>query len=292
MKSICLNRFKWLRGLAVLLLMAVTGAGAMAQNPPDQSDEHRYERGLTALQALDKEAAQGVLTSLKEIAPDMGRFIIEFAYGDIHSRPGLDVKSRQVATVAALTALGNAAPQLRFHLGAALNAGVTPRELIEVIYVTTVFAGFPAGLNSVFEAKAVFAEHGKTVAPAAPLSGDRRSRGLAALEATSKGSGQAVLDGLKDIAPEMGAFIIDFSYGDIIARKVLPPKWKEIAMICAAVAKGTMQPQLKVHIRAGLNVGLSRGEIIELMYQMAVYAGFPAGINGIFAAQEVFAEQA
>ncbi len=48
-------------------------------------------------------------------------------------------------------------------------------------------------------------------------------------------------------------------------------------------------PQLKVHIQAGLNVGLSRGEIIEIIMQMAVYAGFPAALNGLFAAKEVFA---
>jgi 4-carboxymuconolactone decarboxylase len=52
---------------------------------------------------------------------------------------------------------------------------------------------------------------------------------------------------------------------------------------------GNAQPQLKVHIEAGLNVGLSRQEITEVMIQMAVYAGFPAALNGLFAAKEVFA---
>jgi 4-carboxymuconolactone decarboxylase len=298
MKTKCLIEPRRLQGLAkgltvlaAILLIIGQGVESMAQNSPVPPEGPRYERGLAALQALDAQAAQGVLNGLKDIAPEMARFIIEFGFGDVYSRPGLDVKSRQVATVAALAALGNAEPQLKFHLGAALNIGLTPRELIEVMYVTTVFAGFPAGLNGIFAARDVFKERGLVVEPVKPLGGDRRDRGLGALELTSQGSGQAVLESLKDLAPEMGEFIVDFSYGDVIARKVLPPKYKEIAMICAAVARGTMQPQLKVHIQAGLNVGLSKSQIIELMYQMVVYAGFPASLNGISAAREVFAAQ-
>lgn len=279
--------------LVAVFLIICQGVESMAQTKlgQDQKPDQRHERGLKALNALDAKAAQSVLKSLSDIAPEMAGFIVDFAYGEVHARPGLDVKSRQVSTVAALTALGNAKPQLKFHLNASLNCGISPRQLIEIMYVTAVFAGFPAGLNGVFAAREVFQERGLTVEPVEPLPSARRARGLAALEATSRGSGQAVLASLKDIAPEMGEFIIDFSYGDVIARKVLPPKWKEIAMISAAAARGTMQPQLVVHIRAGLNVGLSKEEIIELMYQTAVYAGFPADLNGIAAAREVFAAQ-
>jgi 4-carboxymuconolactone decarboxylase len=63
---------------------------------------------------------------------------------------------------------------------------------------------------------------------------------------------------------------------------------REIATIAALTAMGTATPQLKVHIEAGLNVGLSRDEIIEVLMQMSVYAGFPAALNGLFAAKEVF----
>lgn len=269
----------------LLMIIIFTSGGIVMAQAKDQ----RYQRGMAALRGLDAQAAQKVMGSLADIAPDMGRFIVEFAYGDIFSRPGLDPASREVATVAALAALGNAEPQLKFHLGAALNCWVTPRQLIEVMYVTTIFAGFPAGLNGISAAREVFQARGLKVEPAPALGGQRRRRGLKALEATSRGAGQAVLASLKDIAPEMGGFVLDFSYGDIIARQILPPQWKEIAMIAAAAARGTMRPQLKVHIKAGLQVGLTKSQIVELMYQMAVYAGFPAGLNGIGAAREVFA---
>jgi 4-carboxymuconolactone decarboxylase len=121
-------------------------------------NEDRYERGWTKLQEIDGEAGKRVIESLKDIAPDLGRYTIEFPFGDVYSRPGLDLKSREIATVAALTALGNALPQLKVHIHGALNVGCTRKEIIEVIIQMAVYAGFPAALNGMFAAKEVFKE--------------------------------------------------------------------------------------------------------------------------------------
>jgi 4-carboxymuconolactone decarboxylase len=107
-------------------------------------NENRYQRGLAKLQEIDGEAGERVVASLEDIAPDFARYLIEFPFGDIYSRPGLDLKSREIATVAALTALGNAAPQLKVHIHAALNVGVTRTEIVETIMQMAVYAGFPA----------------------------------------------------------------------------------------------------------------------------------------------------
>jgi 4-carboxymuconolactone decarboxylase len=120
----------------------------------------RYELGLEKLKEIDGEAGENVIESLKDIAPDLARFTIEFPFGDIYSRPGLDLKSREVATVAALTALGNAKPQLKVHINAALNVGCSEEEIIEIIIQMAVYAGFPAALNGIFAAKEVFEERG------------------------------------------------------------------------------------------------------------------------------------
>ena len=253
-------------------------------------ENQRYRTGQSQLEGLDAEAARKVQEGLKDIAPDLGKFIIEFAYGDIFSRPGLDVKSRQIATISALAALGNAEPQLKFHIGAALNIGITPNEIIEVIYIVTIFAGFPAGLNSINAAREVFNNKGIVVEKMENPKGHRRNRGLDTLATTSKGSGEEVVNSLSDIAPHMADYVLDFAYGDVISRPLLTPKWKEIAMIATGVSKGTMWPQVKVHLKAALNVGCSKDEIVEIMYQMAVYAGFPAALNGIAAIKEVLKE--
>ena len=73
----------------------------------------RYERGLEKLKEVDGEAGATIIEGLKDIAPDLARYVIEFPFGDIYSRPGLDLKSREIAAVAALTALGTATPQLK-----------------------------------------------------------------------------------------------------------------------------------------------------------------------------------
>ncbi|HAO19682.1 MAG TPA: 4-carboxymuconolactone decarboxylase [Desulfobacteraceae bacterium] len=118
----------------------------------------RYERGLQKLKEIEENAAENILESVKDIAPDFGRYIVEFPFGDILSRPGLDLKSREIATVAALTALGNAAPQLKVHIQWALNAGCSREEIVEIMMQMAVYAGFPAALNGLFAAKEVFKE--------------------------------------------------------------------------------------------------------------------------------------
>ena len=121
-------------------------------------ERDRYARGLETLRSVDAEAGERVLKSLEDIAPDLGRYIVEFGFGDIYSRPGLDLKSRQIVTVAALTALGTAAPQLKVHINGALNVGLTRQQVFEVIIQMAVYAGFPAALNGISAAKEVFAD--------------------------------------------------------------------------------------------------------------------------------------
>ncbi|WP_205326686.1 carboxymuconolactone decarboxylase family protein [Glycomyces sp. YM15] len=122
----------------------------------DQPGERR-ERGLKTLRHLSGEAEPTVVASLADIAPDLGRFIAEFAYGDVLTRPELDLRDRELVTIGALASLGNAAPQLRFHINGALNAGCTRTEVIEALIQIAVYAGFPAAINAVEAAREVFA---------------------------------------------------------------------------------------------------------------------------------------
>ncbi|HCW0179397.1 MULTISPECIES: carboxymuconolactone decarboxylase family protein [Citrobacter] len=122
-------------------------------------ESERFVTGQKMLQQVDGKGGEAVVESLKEIAPDFARYLLEFPFGDIYARPGLDLRSREIATIAALTAMGNAAPQLKVHIGAALHVGLTQDEIVEVIMQMAVYAGFPAALNGLFAAKEVFASH-------------------------------------------------------------------------------------------------------------------------------------
>jgi 4-carboxymuconolactone decarboxylase len=121
-------------------------------------NDERYLRGWEKLKEIDGEAGERVIASLQDVAPDLARYTIEFPFGEVYCRPGLDLKSREIATVAALTALGHAAPQLKVHLNAALNVGCTRTEIVEVIIQMAIYAGFPAALNGMFAAREVFQE--------------------------------------------------------------------------------------------------------------------------------------
>ncbi|MQQ99542.1 carboxymuconolactone decarboxylase family protein [Glaciimonas soli] len=121
-------------------------------------EQNRYERGVQRLKEVDDIAGENVITSLSDISPDLGRYIIEFGFGDIYSRSGLSLQQRELATIAALTAMGTAQPQLKVHLHAGLNVGLSRTEITETILQMALYAGFPAALNAMFAAKEIFAE--------------------------------------------------------------------------------------------------------------------------------------
>jgi 4-carboxymuconolactone decarboxylase len=143
------------------------GTYAAPRNNDPQRD--RYAQGWQKLKEIDGAAGEKVVAALAPIAPDFGRLLIEFGFGDIYSRPQLDLRAREIATIAALAALGNAQPQLRIHIEAALNVGCTRDEIVEVFMQMALYAGFPAALNALFAAREVFEARGvKSAAKPSP----------------------------------------------------------------------------------------------------------------------------
>ena len=125
------------------------------------SDSDRYERGLSKFREMYGEHTDILLASLEEISPDLKKYAVEFAFGDIHCRPGLSLQCREIATIAALTALGTAPTQLRAHIHGALNVGCSEQEVLETILQMALYAGFPAAINGLRTAREVFLERAK-----------------------------------------------------------------------------------------------------------------------------------
>ncbi len=119
-------------------------------------NSQRYEQGLQKLNEVDGQHGMELVRMLTEKVPDLAQYLVEYPFGDIYSRPGLSLRDRELATVAALTALGHAQPQLEVHVRAALNVGLSKEEIMEVILQQSVYAGFPAALNATFTALRVF----------------------------------------------------------------------------------------------------------------------------------------
>ena len=131
-----------------------------AQSSPAQELHDRRQIGEATLTQVTGSSGQAVVDGLRDISPDLAEWIIDFAYGDVFSRPGLDLCTRELATVAALTSLGNARPQLEVHIEGALNVGCKAEQIIEIMLLMAVYAGFPSALNGIAAAKAVFEKKG------------------------------------------------------------------------------------------------------------------------------------
>lgn len=130
MKSVSLT-------LAALLLVAA----------PALADTDRLRRGDAVVRQLNTGQPQPALEALRQDFPALADAITGYALGEVWGRPGLDHRTRQLATVAAFAATGNRA-QMKVHAGYALNLGVSREELKEIVMLTTVHAGFPRAIDA------------------------------------------------------------------------------------------------------------------------------------------------
>ena len=126
---------------------------------------------------------------------------------------------------------------------------------------------------------------------ACDMAAGRYERGLTRLDEITQGQGQAVVDWLSRTSPDLARYVIEYPYGDVFCRSGLSDRQRQLAIVAALAALGYAQPELQVHIHGALNVGVTRREVVETMILMSVYAGFPASIHGIRAAETVFAER-
>ena len=190
-------------------------------NPMNLGDRHAA--GVAALARLGGPDVAAPILAAADIAPDLVRFAIDFAFGEVLSRPGLDLRTRELCTVAALSGLGHAEPQLKWHIDAALHVGARQAEVDQV---------------------------------------KRIARGY--------------------VRP---------SGGGLEGQGPLDPLTRELATIALLTAIGTQPAALKNHLRAARAAGATREQIVHVLEQMAIYAGFPAALNGVSAAREIFAER-
>lgn len=285
--------------LVVIISLLTLSINASGQIKSDTMQSERFKAGWQKLKEIDGEAGEKVIESLKDISPDLGTFIIEYAFGDVYTRDGLDLKSKEIAVVAALTAMGNAQPQLKVHINGALNTGSSVNELKEVILQMSVYSGFPSSINGMNALKEVLAERqihgfkdeiGKSATETKSL--DRLKLGEKELSKLENLQVERLKSAYNDFSPELVKFTLEYGYADIFSRDNLNEKYRQIATISALTALGTAQPQLKFHINAGLNIGLKETEIKEVILLMTVYSGFPSAINGTNILKEVINERA
>lgn len=114
----------------------------------------KYEKGMDLLNKLHGgHTGEATINAFKDVCPKMAELTIESVFGDIMLREGLDLKTRELSIVSSLVTLGHSLPQVRAHVEAALNAGATKIEIIEILLQLGFYAGFPACINAMLAVK-------------------------------------------------------------------------------------------------------------------------------------------
>lgn len=120
----------------------------------------RFDIGMEMFQKIDAKVADKFVDNLADISPDLARFTVEFAFGDVLSRDVLNLKLKELVTIGMLGVMGTAEPQLELHMRGAIKAGATKEEIVEIILQIAVYAGFPAAMNAIRTAKHVLSAAG------------------------------------------------------------------------------------------------------------------------------------
>lgn len=247
----------------------------------------RFASGLAVLKQIGGAGYDVQLKRLAELAPDLARYTVEFGYGDLLSRPGLDLAHRELCTVAILIALGSAQPQLKYHMHGFLNVGGKASELVELLILSVAITGFPGAINAIGLIREVLRERDIAVTPIQPEAEERRNRLATGLRYLEK-IGIAFNENAASTTRELERWSIEFAVGDILARNGLSEKQKHLAALSMLAALGNRLPALRFHLGAGLQSGVTQAEIVEALMQISVYAGFPAALNAFFAANDLF----
>ena len=235
----------------------------------------RFERGMEVLQRIGGEGFDLPVKHLAEASPDLARFTVEYPYGDILSRPGLNLPLRQICTVSCLMALGSVQPQLKFHMTGFLNAGGRPQDLVELLFVSVAVLGVRGGgaaaIDLIARAREIFQERRIAFEAPPPASDDGTQRYRRGLEVLLAVNGEGHLRPLEAISPDLARWSIEFAFGEFLAREGLEPKAEHLAIISMLAATGNRDDALDFHLKAALKQGLSPAEIVEALMQLSVY---------------------
>ncbi len=143
--------------------MAKPKAGSKKISPGEHDEASaEYRRGMNEIRKQLGPMADSYIERIKALAPEFAWVNVTFPFGELYTRDVLDLKTRELCTVAALTVQGFSLPELKLHIDAALRIGASREEVIEVITQMIAYCGFPAATNALMTAEAVFRDHEAT----------------------------------------------------------------------------------------------------------------------------------
>lgn len=240
-----------------------------------------YDRGFKLGMLLGGPAFQETVDALRAVDQELAGYLVADAYGKVLSRGDLGLDTRELCVIGALACRAHL-PQLKWHIAAALNIGVTPAAIREVLIQCQPYAGWPTALNALRVMATTFGELGAAAEPAPPSDLSRQelrergreNGGLIYADFT------AVEASVRQYDHDLANYLTENAYGQVYARPGITPPQRELVAVAMLTAQ--QQPtQLGWHIEGALRVGCSAAEIKEVIVTMLLYVGWPSTLDAL-----------
>lgn len=221
--------------------------------------------------------------------PELKDIMKRYIYGDIYNHGNLDIKMRQLITLAVLTT-NMTLDQLEDNVKASLNAGVTPVEIKEAVYQCTPYVGFSKVISALNVVNKIFNEKGIKLPLEGQSTTDEDTRFDKGLEVQINTFGDVIKDGHKNSPKELyhiQKYLSEYCFGDFYTRKGLDGKTRELLTFCIIATLGGCENQLRSHAMGNIALGVTREVLINAITQCQPYIGFPRTLNAINIINEV-----
>ncbi|MFL9946318.1 carboxymuconolactone decarboxylase family protein [Paraburkholderia agricolaris] len=223
----------------------------------------------TDMTKLDSVTPLSTLEDMRTVSPALVHYTNGTLLGDLWKRPQLSARDRSIVTLSVLIAR-NQTTEMPYYLNLALDSGVTPGELSEIITHLAFYSGWGNAASAVAVTKSVFDKRGITLSnlPAVP------SEPLPIDEAVEAQRATAVEKNFGSVAPGVVHYTTEALFHDLWLRPGLAPRDRSLVTVSALVATGQFA-QLTYHLSRAMDNGLTKAQASEVMTQLAFYAGWP-----------------
>jgi 4-carboxymuconolactone decarboxylase len=222
------------------------------------------------------------LDDIRMVAPALEKYTQGRLLGDVWKRPGLAPRDRSIVTLAALIARQQTI-EMPYYFNLALDNGVKPREISEMITHLAFYSGWGNAMSAVAVAKDVFAQRGIKADQLAAASPQLLPLNEAAEAQRASRNEQQ----FGAVAPGVLQYTTDLLFRDLWLRPDLAPRDRSLVTVSALVALGQVA-QLPYHLNRAMDNGLTQAEASEVFTQLAFYAGWPNVFSALPVAKDIF----
>ncbi len=239
-----------------------------------------------------KELFGGLEGPMAETDPDLQEMMNRFIFGEVFFQGDLTDQLRELITLVVLTT-NQTLDQLKAHVWAALNIGVSPVEIKEAMYQCVPYIGFPKALNAIQVANEIFKAGNIPLPVESQKKVTEESRFEEGLQVQKSIFGD-IIDQMHDNAPEnqkhIQNYLSAFCFGDIYTRGALDLKTRELLTLSILSALGGCENQIKSHVMGNVKVGNDKNTLIGAITHCLPYMGFPRTLNALSCINEVIPE--